>query len=77
MISMMMTMMMMMLILIISARPAASCRCFSSIAAQGCEAGLEDEAVPKAQKSWTANDGSFRKLGVPYFWGPYNKDPTI
>ena len=21
--------------------------------------------------------GSFRKLGVPTFWGPYNKDPTI
>ena len=21
--------------------------------------------------------GSFRKLGVPNFWGPYNKDPTI
>ena len=21
--------------------------------------------------------GSFRKLGVPYFGGPYNKDPTI
>ena len=21
--------------------------------------------------------GSFRKLGVPYLGGPYNKDPTI
>ena len=21
--------------------------------------------------------GGFRKLGVPLFWGPYNKDPTI
>ena len=21
--------------------------------------------------------GSLRKLGVPSFWGPYNKDPTV
>ena len=43
--------------------------------------GLEDLEVP-GLSTLTPNDlpfkdlyGSFRKLGVPYFGAPYNKDP--
>ena len=35
-------------------------------------------ARPEANKSkQNHGNGSFRKLGVPYFGGPYSKDPTI
>ena len=41
----------------------------------GTEERAQEGAQPlnPAQKTY----GSFRKLGVPYFQGPYNKDPTI